>query len=198
MSTTATSTAATRVLTIEQIAKICGAQGDEVERWFDSGRLKGTRGNSRQGHRIPIARVFQFFMDWPNLSQHAADRVMTKVLIVSKDAVLSKALMDGMPVEAGFRIQSVVDMEIAAAEFEACRPDVLIVDYDVDPIVLNACARLCSRNPSLDWTSILITPSGWTPGNQISGINESYSRPVDVPTLAEHLKELIGTKKDLI
>ena len=97
-------------------------------------------------------------------------------------------------------------MAVAASGFEAgiqsesFHPDCIIVDFSIGKVeALQICQNLRRNNDFTETILIALLPDdGSTMSFDRSTINETFKKPFDAKLLAERVRTLIGTKKDLV
>ncbi|MDD3586971.1 MAG: helix-turn-helix domain-containing protein [Thermoguttaceae bacterium] len=189
-----------KVFTTGQVAKICKVAPRTVSKWFDSGRLKGYRIPGSQDRRIPREYLIKFLKEHGMPINGLEDESFAKVLIVAQDQVLIENVKRELPEEKSFKVtiaSSGFDAGIAAESFH---PDCIIVDFSIGkPEALQICQNL-RRNPEFSEIILiaLLPDDGSSTSFDRSSINETFRKPFDSALLAERLRTLVGSKKELV
>ena len=193
-----------KVFTTGQVAKICKVAPRTVSKWFDSGRLKGYRIPGSQDRRIPREYLIKFLKDHGMPLEGLEDETLAKVLVVAQDQVLIENLRRELPLEKSFRVAVAASGFDAGIQAESFHPDCIIVDFSIGKMEsVQICQNL--RN-NMEFSEVilmaLLPDSGQDGGDMLSGIrskiNETFKKPFDSFLLAERLRTLIGTKKELV
>ena len=191
---------AMKVFTTGQVAKICKVAPRTVSKWFDSGRLKGYRIPGSQDRRIPREYLIKFLKEHGMPLGDLEDEAMAKVLIVAQDQVLIENLKRELPPEKSFKVAVAASGFEAGIQAESFHPDCIITDFSIGKIeALQICQNL-RKNPDFGETILIaLLPDD---GNPISfdrsAINETFKKPFDASLLAERLRTLIGSRKELV
>lgn len=189
-----------KVFTTGQVAKICKVAPRTVSKWFDSGRLRGYRIPGSQDRRIPREYLIKFLKEHGMPLGELEDEAMAKVLVVGQDQVLLENLKRSLPIDKSFKVSTAASGFEAGIQAESFHPDCIVVDFSIGRVeALQICQNL-RRNPHYgEVILIALLPDD---GNPISfdrsTINETFKKPFDVALLAERLKTLIGTRKELV
>jgi excisionase family DNA binding protein len=189
-----------KVFTTGQVAKICKVAPRTVSKWFDSGRLKGYRIPGSQDRRIPREYLIKFLKEHGMPLGDLEDEAMAKVLLVGQDQLLIENLKRHLPVENSFKIQVAASGFEAGIQAESFHPDCIVVDYAIGRIDAQQICQNLRRNAEYSDTIVIaLLPDD---GSQITvdrnHVNESFKKPFDVALLAERLRTLIGSRKELV
>jgi len=193
-----------KVFTTGQVAKICKVAPRTVSKWFDSGRLKGYRIPGSQDRRIPREYLIKFLKDHGMPLGDLEDESLAKVLIVAQDQVLVENLRRELPLEKSFRVAVAASGFDAGIQAESFHPDCIIVDFSIGKIESVQICQNLRRNGEFSEVILmaLLPDGGHAGGDMLSGIrstiNETFKKPFDSSLLAERLRTLIGTKKELV
>ena len=128
------------------------------------------------------------------------DEAMAKVLIVAQDQVLIENLKRELPTERSFKVAVAASGFEAGIQAESFHPDCIIVDFSIGKVEsLQICQNL-RRNPDFAETILIaLLPDVGSPMSfDRSTINETFKKPFDASLLAERLRTLIGTRKELV
>ncbi|MBA61162.1 MAG: response regulator [Planctomycetaceae bacterium] len=189
-----------KVFTTGQVAKICKVAPRTVSKWFDSGRLKGYRIPGSQDRRIPRDSLIKFLKEHGMPLGDLEDEAMAKVLIVAQDQVLIENLKRELPTEKSFKVAVAASGFEAGIQAESFHPDCIIVDFSIGKVEsLQICQNL-RRNPDFAETILIaLLPDVGSPMSfDRSTINETFKKPFDASLLADRLRTLIGTRKELV
>jgi len=189
-----------KVFTTGQVAKICKVAPRTVSKWFDSGRLRGYRIPGSQDRRIPREYLIKFLKEHGMPLGDLEDEAMAKILVVGQDQVLMENLKRQLPVEKSFKLSIAASGFEAGIQAESFHPDCIIVDFSIGRVeALQICQNL-RRNPEYADTILiaLLPDDGSSISFDRSTINETFKKPFDAALLAERLKTLIGSRKELV
>lgn len=189
-----------KVFTTGQVAKICKVAPRTVSKWFDSGRLKGYRIPGSQDRRIPREYLIRFLKEHGMPLGELEDETVAKILIVGQDQVLIENLKRELPPERSFRISVAASGFEAGIQSESFHPDCIIVDFSIGRIeALQICHNLRRNAEFTDVILIALLPDD---GNAMSfdrsTINETFKKPFDTALLAERVRTLVGSRKELV
>ncbi|MBI1900083.1 MAG: helix-turn-helix domain-containing protein [Planctomycetia bacterium] len=189
-----------KVFTTGQVAKICKVAPRTVSKWFDSGRLKGYRIPGSQDRRIPREYLVRFLKEHGMPLGELEDETTAKVLVVAQDQVLIENLRRELPEQRNFKLGVAASGFEAGIQAESFHPDSIIVDFSIGRTeALQICQNL-RRNPEFAETIViaLLPDDGNAASFDRSTINETFRKPFDAALLAERLRTLIGTRKELV
>ena len=128
------------------------------------------------------------------------DEAMAKVLLVGQDQVLIENLKTQLPVERSFKVAVAASGFEAALQAETFHPKYSLVYFSIGRTETRQICQNLRRNP--EYTEIiliaLLPDDGGTNQFDRSTINETFKKPFDVALLAERLKTLIGSRKELV
>ncbi len=188
-----------KVLTTGQVAKICQVAPRTVSKWFDSGKLKGYRIPGSQDRRIPREYLIKFLKENGMPLGELEDEAMGKVLFVGQDQVLYENLTQELPENRSFRFQNAGSGFEAGIQAESFHPDCIVVDFSIGHTeALQICQNLRRNREFTEVILIALLPDDdSTPEFDRTCINETFKKPFDVALLAERIKSLVGTRKDI-
>jgi excisionase family DNA binding protein len=189
-----------KVFTTGQVAKICKVAPRTVSKWFDSGRLKGYRIPGSQDRRIPREYLIKFLKEHGMPLGDLEDEAMAKVLIVAQDQVLIENLQRELPMERSFKVAVAASGFDAGIQAESFHPDCIIVDFSIGHTeALQICQNLRRNGEFAEIILIALLPDDGSSLNfDRSAINETFKKPFDAALLAERLRTLIGSRKELV
>src|SRR3954452_23038395 len=189
-----------KVFTTGQVAKICKVAPRTVSKWFDSGRLKGYRIPGSQDRRIPREYLIKFLKEHGMPLGDLEDEAMAKVLIVAQDQILIENLRRELPVERQFKVGVAASGFEAGIQAESFHPDCIIVDFSIGRVeALQICQNLRKNVDFSETILIALLPDDGSPLSfDRSTINETFKKPFDAKLLAERLRTLIGSRKELV
>ncbi len=188
-----------KVFTTGQVAKICKVAPRTVSKWFDSGRLKGYRIPGSQDRRIPRDCLIKFLKEHGMPLGDLEDETLAKVLIVAQDQVLIENVSRDLPQDRQFKVAVASSGFDAGIQAESFHPDCIIVDFSIGRAeALQICQNL-RRNPEFGEIILiaLLPDDGSSTSFDRSAINETFRKPFDTQLLAERLRSLVGSKKEL-
>ena len=189
-----------KVFTTGQVAKICKVAPRTVSKWFDSGRLKGYRIPGSQDRRIPRESLIKFLKEHGMPLGELEDETLAKVLIVAQDQVLIENVKRELPIEKAFRVAVASSGFDAGIQAESFHPDGIIVDFSIGRAEAVQICQNLRRNPEFsDIILIALLPDdGSNASFERSCINETLRKPFVSALLAERLRSLVGSKKELV
>ena len=189
-----------KVFTTGQVAKICKVAPRTVSKWFDSGRLKGYRIPGSQDRRIPREYLIRFLKEHGMPLGELEDETMAKVLIVAQDQVLIENVRRELPEQRSFKVETAASGFEAGIQAESFHPDCIIVDFSIGRTeALQICQNLRRNEEFADVILIALLPDdGGSTSFDRSTINETFKKPFDTALLAERLRTLIGSRKELV
>lgn len=128
------------------------------------------------------------------------DEATAKVLIVAQDQVLIENLKRELPLERSFRVSVASSGFEAGIQAESFHPDCIICDFSIGKVeALQICQNLKRNNDFSETILIALLPDdGSSISFDRSSINETFKKPFDAALLAERLRTLIGSKKELV
>jgi excisionase family DNA binding protein len=188
-----------KVFTTGQVAKLCKVAPRTVSKWFDAGRLKGYRIPGSQDRRIPREYLIKFLKEHGMPLDGIIDETIAKVLIVAQDQILVDNLKRELPEEKSFRLSVAASGFDAGIQAESFHPDCVIVDFSIGKTEsAQICQNLRRNGEFSDVILIALLPDDWSSASfDRSSINETFKKPFDAALLAERLRTLIGSKKEL-
>jgi len=189
-----------KVFTTGQVAKLCKVAPRTVSKWFDAGRLKGYRIPGSQDRRIPREYLIKFLKEHGMPLDGLEDETIAKVLVVAQDQILIDNLQRELPPEKSFRVNVAASGFDAGIQAESFHPDCVIVDFSIGKTEsAQICQNLKRNSEFSDVILIGILPDdGSSASIDRSNINETFKKPFDSALLAERLRTLIGSKKELV
>lgn len=187
------------VFTTGQIAKMCKVAPRTVNKWFDSGRLKGYRIPGSRDRRIPKVYLIKFLKEHGIPLGDLEDEVTAKILVVAQDQVLIDNIKQELPLERSFKTAIANSAFDAGIQAEGFHPDAVVVDFSIGR---TEAAKICThlrKNP--DFSDVILIVLWPNDGSAVdvdrTQINETFKKPFDAALLAERLRALIGFRKEL-
>lgn len=118
--------AAKRVLTTGEVARLCQVTKRTVINWLDSGQLQGYRVPGSRHRRVPYENVLSFMREYglPSPERSAA---RPRLLVVDDDPDFIEFVRDTLGVDR-FEIRSAATAFEAAGELRAFEPDIVLLD----------------------------------------------------------------------
>jgi excisionase family DNA binding protein len=190
-----------KVFTTGQVAKLCKVAPRTVSKWFDAGRLKGYRIPGSQDRRIPREYLIKFLKEHGMPLDGIIDETIAKVLVVAQDQILIDNLKRELPEEKSFKVSVAASGFDAGIQAEMFRPDCAIVDFSIGKMEsVQICQNMKKNGEFSDVILIVLLPDDESlPASfDRSSINETFKKPFDSALLAERLRTLIGSKKELV
>lgn len=183
------------VLTSGQIAKICRVAPRTVNKWIDTGLLRGYRIPGSRNRRVPRDQLIRFLKEngMPLGGLEAEGR--HKILIVGAEPFFIERLKELLPEDDDFKY------EIAHSGFEAgtlassFHPDTIIIDHAMGRSESLQIASALRRNEAYKETVIFALASEDEPspeGLSEYGFSEAFKKPFDVSLLGERLRRAHG------
>jgi len=188
-----------KVFTTGQVAKICKVAPRTVNKWFDSGRLKGYRIPGSQDRRIPRDYLIKFLKEHGMPLGDLEDEGKAKVLIVAKDQILIDNLRLELP-EGSFKVGVADSVFVAGIQVQNLHPDFILVDFSIgDMEALQICKNLRQKEVFSKTIIIALLPDkGEATNINRSAINEIFKKPFDAGLLAKRLRTLFDVKKERV
>lgn len=187
-----------KVFTIDQVAEICKVEPRTVEKWFDSGRLKGYRESGSRDRRVLREFLIEFMRKYGMpLGDLDEGESMGKVLVVAQDQVLIENLKRDLE-KKSFDIIVAANGCEAGILAERFRPDVVIVDFGIGkPEAIMTCLGLRSDIVIREVILIALLPNDdGRPGFDQLTIDDAFKKPFDSALLAERIRTLVGKKRE--
>ena len=179
-----------KIYTTGKVSRICQVATSTVNKWFDSGQLKGFRVPGSRHRRIPRENLVKFLND-NGISLEKLDTATTStVLLVTDNSKLVDALQRTLP---GF-----LKLAIAPSSFEAgvqaetLRPASIVIDYAIGREMAERIGRRLRADGSPTGL-VLIGLVGHHAGPlDRSHLDEVVYKPFDPVLLAQHLETLLS------
>ncbi len=180
-----------------QVAKICQVSVTIVNKWFDSGRLKGYRIPGSLVRRVPREYLIKFLKENGMPLGDLEDELLAKVLIVAQDQTMIENLKRELLPERSFKVMVASSSFEAGIQTESFHPDCLVVDFSIGRAeALQICLNVRRNAEFHEVIIIALLPAG---GSSASfdryAINDTFKKPFGHALLAERLLTLIGAKK---
>src|SRR3990167_544997 len=188
-----------KVFTTGQVAKIYKVSVRIVNKWFDSGRLKGYRIPGSQHRRIPREYLIKFLKEYGMPLGDLEDETVAKVLIMAQDQTMIENLKRELLPERSFKVMVASSGFEAGIMTESFRPDCMVVDFSIGHTeALQVCLNLRRNAKFSEMLLIVLLPDdGSSTSFDRSSINETFKKPFDATLLAERLRTLIGANKEM-
>lgn len=187
-----------KVFTTGQVAKICKVAPRTVNKWFDSGRLKGYRIPGSQDRRIPREYLIKFLKEHGMPLGDLEEEATAKILLVSQNEVLIEDLKRSLPEEKRCRVSVAASGFEAGIQIESFTPDVMVIDFEVGRVEGLQICQNARRNPDFaDMPLIAILPEEREFNIEGLSFDDSLARPVDVALLVQRLLSVVEMRKDL-
>ncbi len=190
-----------KVFTTGQVAKICKVAPRTVSKWFDSGRLKGYRIPGSQDRRIPRDYLVKFLKEHGMPVYGLEDESLAKILVVAQDSVLIENVKHVLPEEKSFKVAIASSGFDAGIQAESFHPDCIVVDFSIGKAeALQICQNLRKSQEfsEIILIAILLPDDGDGLSFDRSIINETFRKPFDFTLLAERLRTLVSSRKELV
>lgn len=190
-----------KVFTTGQVAKICKVAPRTVSKWFDSGRLVGYRIPGSQDRRIPRDNLIRFLKEHQMPLGDLEEEALSKVLVIGTDRMLIDKIKNLLPEADDYKVEVAHSGFEAGIQAESFHPDAIVLDLSMgrsEGLQITANLR---RNNTYDNVIILglaaedeADPDGLTH----HGFSEVFKKPFDPQLLAERLRSMIRSRKDLL
>jgi PleD family two-component response regulator len=161
-----------------------------VNKWFDSGQLKGFRVPGSRHRRIPRENLVKFLSDNGIAMERLDTATTSTVLLVTRDANLVAALKRALPKFLKLVVAS--SSFEAGVQAEALRPASVIIDYGIGHAMAAQIGRRL-RSGGNATELVLIGLVGHDASSLDRGhLDEIVHKPFDPALLAQHLETLLG------
>jgi PleD family two-component response regulator len=179
------------VFTTGQVATICKVSTKQVGKWFDSGRLKGTREGERQDRKIPREELRRFLTEQrlgEALSRLRADEVRS-VLLLSPNQTIGEELTTALD-ERTCSFQSVATLDEMIDAMEKMPPDCIIVHFAIGAHVAEELLERMSRNSIYDQTIRigLLSRENSQQAFDRSFLTETFTEPIEMELVAYRIQ----------
>ncbi|MEX1997509.1 MAG: helix-turn-helix domain-containing protein [Candidatus Andersenbacteria bacterium] len=185
------------VFTVGQAAKICGVVPSTMNKWFNSGRIKGYRIPGSQHRRIPREYLISFLKEYgiPLGDLENEDRVM--VLLVGVDAAMIEAMTTTLKSQY-FTIDYATDGFSAGIKVEALHPHCLVVDYAMVHTQASLIVQRVRRNPRYADVPVVGLFNDRAAATEVerASCTEIFRRPFDTALLTERVRTLASQQKE--
>lgn len=185
-----------KVYTSGEVAKMCTVAATTVNKWFDSGQLKGFRIPGSRHRRIPRGSLIRFLRNHQFPLDAVEKEGWAHVLLVSRDEDLI-ARLQGMPwAESGLSISVTPSAFEAGIQSESSPPDCIVVDFGIGKVEARQFCHTLRRSLSEAIVIALVPTESDVAQLDRSGITEVFAKPFDPDLLAERIRTLIGIELD--
>ena len=186
------------VFTTGQVAKICKVAPRTVQKWFDTGRLKGYRIPGGQDRRIPREYLAEFQRENGMVLGSFEDPSAIKILVVTQNQKLFRVFNRKLTINTGicFKVQIVDTGFKAGIQFERFYPDFVVVDFAIgEAEALNICRDLGLMRGSFGVMVFAILPESSSVSFERSNIRETFRCPFEPELLIDRICQLSGIEK---
>ena len=185
-----------KVYTSGEVAKMCTVAATTVNKWFDSGQLKGFRIPGSRHRRIPRGSLIQFLRNHQFPLAAVEKEGWAQVLFVSRDEDLI-ARLQGMPwAESGLSISITPSAFEAGIQSESSPPDCVVVDFCIGKVEARQFCHTLRRSLAEAIVIALVPTESDLTQLDRSGITEVFAKPFDPDLLAERIRTLTGIELD--
>lgn len=180
-----------KIYTSGEVSKLCEVATTTVNRWFDSGKLKGFRVPGSRHRRIPRANLIAFLKGHGFPLDRLADDDLLTVLMVSGDRSLCENL------KGEFSNLKTVELVVASSTFDAGiavesgHADCVVVDFELGRLVAEEVCRMVRRKTS----SVLVIgllPAEGPPSFDPAAVSDVFRKPFDPALLAARIRRHLG------
>jgi len=183
-----------KIYTTGEVSRICQVSMSTVNKWFDTGQLKGFRVPGSRHRRIPQTVLLQFLHKYGFPSSDFEFAELPKVFIVSPDVELGEWLASELA-QAQLNIRLVRSSFDAGIEAEAFRPDCVIVDFAIGADeALRICQHARSKSDLDDPVLIAVLSSEVSRGEELALVDDVFETPFDPELLKERLRTLVSSR----
>lgn len=185
------------IFTTGQVSKICEVAPRTVNKWFDSGRLRGYRIPGSKDRRIPREHLIQFLKEHGMPTGELEDEATGKVLVVSADQLLHAALLESLSGDL-FKLEYATSGFEAGIQAKSLHPDCVVIDFQLGRQEAQVIARHLRKNPSYtDAVQIGLITDEDSADVERALFTEIFRKPFDASLLVERIKTLVARKKQL-
>ncbi len=180
-----------KIFTTGQVARICRVSASTVNKWFNSGKLKGFRVPGSKFRRFPRLQLIQFMKEYHlDLS-----RLEDKILIVTQDQALINSLKSQLSLEESLLIESAASGFECGFQAEKHHPSCVIIDFSIGSReALQICRNLRRCAEFANTILIVLFPNSSPASLDYNRVSEFFKKPFDVALLAEHLRTLLDIR----
>jgi excisionase family DNA binding protein len=143
------------VLTTGEVAKICNVAPRTVSKWFDTGVLIGYRIPGSKDRRIPLNQLIRF-MKAHGMPTDALRGDVTRVMVVDDDEDKNTVIKTTLGGVEGYEVETASEIFVAGATAEKFRPDVIVVNADMNGVNPSAFITAIRENPDLQLTRVIV------------------------------------------
>ncbi|NIL98322.1 MAG: response regulator [Planctomycetales bacterium] len=182
-----------KTYTSGQVGKICQVAASTVNKWFDTGRLKGYRVPGSRHRRIPRESLIEFLKDHNLPLENLNEVAAANVLLVVRDPAVVAGLQQEFGRRPGYQIAQTGSGFEAGIQAETRAPDCVIVDLDIGPIdVLQICRNLRRRRELANVVIVALVSANRPPSPLDPGlVDEVFTKPFDAALLVQRTNRLL-------
>lgn len=171
-----------------------------VNKWFDTGQLKGFRVPGSRHRRIPQADLVRFLQEHGIPCDHFdLEEEEARVLIVSPDVQLSESLANDLSESSNLSTLLVHSSFDAGIQAESFRPDCVIVDFAIGADeARRICQHLRSKSGLGEVVLIAVSSDGQWDGEELGFLDDAFQAPFDPALLTERIRSLVRSRLDTV
>lgn len=171
-----------RIYTSGEVSKLCEVATTTVNRWFDSGQLKGFRVPGSKHRRIPRANLIEFLKGHGFPLERLADDDLRTVLLVSGDRSLGENLKGELSNLKNVELAVASSTFDAGIAVESGHADCVVVDFELGRLVAEDVCRMVRRRAGVLVIGLL--PAEGPPVTTPDAMNDVFRKPFDPALLA--------------
>ena len=183
-----------KTYTTGQVSKICKVAASTVNKWFDTGRLKGYRVPGSRHRRIPRESLIEFLKDHNLSLEILSEAVTANVLIVGRDPDVVGYLERELSALPGYQFATATSGFEAGIQAETRSPECVIVDFGIGQFdALQICRNLRRRRGLAGAVIVALLPSDrqLSPLEQ-SLVDDAFVKPFDAALLVQRVRSLLS------
>ena len=184
-----------KIYTTGEVSRICKVATTTVNKWFDTGRLKGFRVPGSRHRRIPRENLIAFLRDHGMPMDSLEDESRLQLLIVSRDAALVADLKSELEKSGQVNVTVTGSAFDAGIQAESVPPECVLVDLDVGSVdALRVCENFHTKQ-HLASAVVIALLSQHCPGCfDKTSVDDVFEKPFDPALVAERARTLSRTK----
>jgi len=188
-----------KVYTTGEVSRICKVAISTVNKWFDSGRLKGFRVPGSRHRRIPRANLVTFLKQYGlPLQDSPLEAGPWTALVVARDPQLIRNLSKSLSAQGEFSVLVASSSFEVGITAEETTPDCIIIDLSVGLDAARQIGRKLRGRAGLQ-DPVLVAIVGrsdnlrpWLRGQ----VDEIFQQPFDPQLLARRVRTLVTARQD--
>jgi len=178
------------VFTTTEVAKICRASRVTVDRWLNSGDLKGYRPTPNSNWRVTKKELVRFMFS-NNIPMDLLKTDRVKILIVDDEVVITSFISRKLKKERNFEIDVANSGFKAGVKLTEFKPDIVILDIVLGDMDGREFFEHIKENPELSGTKVIGISGKIDPSEEQSLLEQGFSAFIRKPFNTKALKEII-------